>query len=192
MTLDHDVAVARTLPVRTSIDLRLLELADAPELSSLVAAHVDDLTRWLPHLEVLTTLDGAQKFLHDKEHQWDDGHGAEWGVWVGTALVGAAWLTELDLHNGSADLGYWLAPPARHRGIATDCCRTMLGHAFDDLGLHRLSIRCIDGNAASRAIPERLGFCEEATIREAWKVHGKHVDHVVYRMLDREWRRRTS
>lgn len=182
------MSVALTLPVGDSLELRLLGPADAPHLSSLVSAHLGALTPWLPHLVSVSTLDGAKRFLEAKTLQWQEGRGAEWGVWEGRALVGAAWLTELDRHNLCADLGYWLAPPARGRGIATDCCRAMLGHAFEELGLHRISIRCIADNVASRAIPQRLGFREEATIREAWKVHGAFVDHVIYGLLAREWR----
>jgi ribosomal-protein-serine acetyltransferase len=54
--------------------------------------------------------------------------------------------------------------------------------------LHRLEVRCAVANARSRAIPERLGFRLEGTIREAEWLYDRFVDHAVYGLLEAEWR----
>ena len=54
--------------------------------------------------------------------------------------------------------------------------------------LNRIEIRAAVGNARSRAIPERLGFREEGTLREAELVDGAALDIVVYSMLASQWR----
>ena len=54
--------------------------------------------------------------------------------------------------------------------------------------LNRIEIRAAVGNARSRAIPERLGFHEEGTLREAELVEGVALDIVVYSMLASQWR----
>ena len=64
--------------------------------------------------------------------------------------------------------------------------------AFDELGFHRVFIRAAPGNVRSRAVPERLGFVEEAVLREEARgavARGFH-DLVVYGMLEDEWRAR--
>ena len=54
--------------------------------------------------------------------------------------------------------------------------------------LNRIEIRAAVGNARSRAIPERLGFKQEGTLREAERVGDAYLDAVVYSMLGSEWR----
>ena len=53
--------------------------------------------------------------------------------------------------------------------------------------LHRIEIHCAPENHRSRAIPERLGFREEATLRETELVCGRWLDSVVYGLLAEEW-----
>ena len=68
----------------------------------------------------------------------------------------------------------------------------LLDHAFYEWELHRVEIHCAPENARSRAIPERLGFREEARLREAELVGGSYLDSVVYGLLEEEWGRRTG
>ena len=45
----------------------------------------------------------------------------------------------------------------------------------------------IEGNAASAAIWEKLGFRHEATFRESAFHEGEHVDQHLYAVLADEW-----
>jgi ribosomal-protein-serine acetyltransferase len=49
-------------------------------------------------------------------------------------------------------------------------------------------MRCAVENKKSRKIPERLGFREEGTIRQAEWLHEHFIDLVIYGMLASEWR----
>ena len=55
------------------------------------------------------------------------------------AIVGNLTLDEIrrDILQ-SADIGYWVAPGARRRGVATHAIGLAVGHAFGCLGLHRI------------------------------------------------------
>ena len=64
----------------------------------------------------------------------------------------------------------------------------LLEHAFDELKLNRVVIKCVPENLKSRAIPEKLGFEREGTEREGGWLHTRFVDHVVYSLLADEWR----
>jgi ribosomal-protein-serine acetyltransferase len=43
-------------------------------------------------------------------------------------------------------------------------------------------------NRRSRAIPERLGFRQEGTLRQAELVDARYLDSVMYSMLAADWR----
>lgn len=87
----------------------------------------------------------------------------------------------------SAEIGYWIAEKASGQGLVTKSCRRIIDHAFGEMGLNRISIKCATENIKSRAIPERLGFIREGIEREAALLHGKFYDLVVYSLLAREW-----
>jgi RimJ/RimL family protein N-acetyltransferase len=68
---------------------------------------------------------------------------------------------------GSAELGYWLAPDARGRGLMTRAVGAVIERAFDPvgLGLTRLSWTAYLGNWPSRRVVWRQGFRVEGMVR---------------------------
>ena len=87
----------------------------------------------------------------------------------------------------STTIGYWLAAGEQGRGVMTAAVRVMVDHAFRSMGLNRVVINAATHNDRSRAIPQRLGFVEEGTARQAVCVGGRHFDDVVYAMLAEDW-----
>ena len=74
----------------------------------------------------------------------------------------------------------------------TKACRVLVGYAFRELRLNRVEIYCAVENQRSRRIPERLGFTEEGTHRQAEWVHDHFKDLVSYSMLAGEWKAKES
>jgi L-amino acid N-acyltransferase YncA len=108
------------------------------------------------------------------------GGGAVFVIEEHGAAVGVCGFNWIDPANRAGEIGYWLAESAQGRGLVTDGVARLERHAFDDLGLARLTIPvCVD-NARSRAIPERLGFPIEGTLHHAEWLYDRFVDHVLY------------
>jgi RimJ/RimL family protein N-acetyltransferase len=91
-----------------------------------------------------------------------------------SALRGAAGLHAIEWDLRVADVGYWVAAPARGRGVATRAVELLAGWAFGTLGLERLELRAHEDNAASHAVARRAGFAPA----EAPLVHRPECDHM--------------
>lgn len=61
------------------------------------------------------------------------------------------------------EIGYWLRADATGQGLATEAVRAVLDVAAGLVNFTRAEIRCDARNAASSAIPRRLGFVLERT-----------------------------
>jgi RimJ/RimL family protein N-acetyltransferase len=92
----------------------------------------------------------------------------------GAVPLGAVGLQAIDWEQRAADVGYWLAAPARGRGLATRAVELIAGWAFGGLGLERLELRANEENDASRAVAARAGFVPV----EAPLVHRPECDHM--------------
>ncbi len=57
-----------------------------------------------------------------------------------------------------AELGYWIGRPYWGRGFATTAARIAIDLAFRELGTERLIAMCLESNAASWRILEKVGF----------------------------------
>ena len=87
-----------------------------------------------------------------------------------------------------ADVGYWVAAPARGRGVASDAVRLVARHAFDALGVQRLEWRATVANVASRRVAEKVGFTIEGTLRRGLDQRGTRVDAWIGSLLPGELR----
>ena len=65
------------------------------------------------------------------------------------------------------EIGYWLRADATGRGLASEATRAALDVAVALPRLARAEIRCDVRNAASAAVPRRLGFVLDRTIQVA-------------------------
>jgi RimJ/RimL family protein N-acetyltransferase len=87
---------------------------------------------------------------------------------------------------GAAEIGYWVDPRARRRGVATTAVRAACRWAVTALGVELIEWRCEVGNTASRRVAEKAGFLVEATLRQRLVHRGTRVDAWVGSLLSTE------
>jgi ribosomal-protein-serine acetyltransferase len=174
--------------LRPDLELRLLEERHAPAVFALVDEDRGDLREWLGWVDASKTEEDTRAFIRAALERFASNTGITAGIWFQERFAGVIGTHRIDWLNRSVELGYWLGSSFRGRGIMTDSCRCLLQHAFHELELNRVEIRCAAGNARSRRVPGRLGFTHEATLREAHLLHGRHRDLEVWSLLRREFR----
>lgn len=104
-------------------------------------------------------------------------------------------IIELKNHRAlKAELGYWLAPEAWGKGIATRVVREMLRYGFSQLDIHRIYAGVIEGNEASENVLLKTGFQYEGTMRDNHFHHGKMMDTRLFSILstDMVWHSRSE
>jgi len=97
---------------------------------------------------------------------WASGERLTWAALEGDAVAGTVALGQVA--DGAAEIGYWLAPHARGRGIMREAAAAVVDQAFDasaGLGLVRLGWRAYGGNTGSAGVARALGFRFEGVLR---------------------------
>jgi len=90
------------------------------------------------------------------------------------------------------ELGYWLRPGARGRGIIGEALKPVIAHAFrpveqGGLGLVRLHAATDSDNQASQSILQSAGFTQWGADHQAWRrTDGSLSDGVYFELLVRE------
>jgi ribosomal-protein-serine acetyltransferase len=178
-----------SLALDDGLYLRHLTLGDAPIVFATVDANRDQLRRWLPWVDHTHSVADTFAFLLDTFRQHGEATALVYGLWRDLDFCGVIGLHDIDSVNGAAQIGYWLAPAAQGQGLMLHACAALVGVGFNILGLERIEIRCAAGNHRSAAVPVRLGFVEEGTLRHAQRHGDAYVDLRVFSLLSDEYRR---
>jgi ribosomal-protein-serine acetyltransferase len=170
------------IAISDDFHLRVLEEADAEEVHALVEANRAALADWMPWAAE-QTFDRTANFIRGARERYERNDGFEAALVVDGRIVGCAGFPGVDWVARATSIGYWLAEEHRGRGLMTRAVSALVDHAFGEWKLHRVEIRAAAENAASRAIPERLGFEREGILREAERVGDEYQNLIVYGLL---------
>ncbi|MBP5863619.1 GNAT family protein [Streptomyces scabiei] len=102
-------------------------------------------------------------------------------------LVGEAVLNEWDEANRSCCFRILIGPRGRGRGLGTEAVRLTVGHAFEEVGLHRVSLYVFTHNPRARRVYEKAGFVAEGVERQTLWQDGTWIDAVRMSVLAPEW-----
>lgn len=114
-----------------------------------------------------------------------DGDGQQWAaVDAATgAYAGSVGLNRTMWKAGTTEVGYWLVPEARGRGLATEAVAAVSRWALLDQGFQRVELKAAVGNTPSRRVAEKAGFTYEGTERNAMPLHEGRTDLAVYSLI---------
>jgi RimJ/RimL family protein N-acetyltransferase len=131
------------------------------------------------------TKEGLRAFIADRELQRRAGEVLSFVIAeAGTdAFLGTVALLRFSWEENRTEVGYWLAPGARGRGVATRAVALLARWALLDLGMARLSLTTDVGNVASQAVAERAGFTREGVLRSFQERDGRRADMVMFSLL---------
>ncbi len=140
---------------------------DATALWEAVDSSREHLKRWMPWVNDHNSLEFSREYIRKMRAKWILREDFLMGIWRldGSRLLGATGIHRIDWSVPAMESGYWLRPDAVGHGYTTEAARLMMTFAFDHVRAERLEIRCDTQNVRSAAVPKRLGFVHEATLR---------------------------
>ncbi|MRG87240.1 GNAT family N-acetyltransferase [Salinibacillus xinjiangensis] len=177
-----------TFYVDDDIQLKLLEKRDAATLFKVVDHSRSYLREWLPWVDSSTTPEDYHPIIEMWLNQFAKNDGFQVAILYRQEIVGMIGYHGINWASKQTSIGYWLAKGYQGKGIITKATKALVEHAFQELELNRVEIRCGVDNTKSRAIPERLGFQQEGIVRDGEFLYDHFHDVVIYSALARDWK----
>ena len=170
--------------------LRPFRRRDVSSIHEAVSASISDLQQWLPWASRNYNRVISQHFVRDSIAAWAEGRAFDFTVrrpeeparHLGNVSV---WYTSRQ--NAVGEIGYWIRSDETRLGVCTEAVAHVLQVTFEELGMHRVTLRIAVGNRASERIAEKLGFLQEGVLRDDVKIADRWVDHTMWGLLASEW-----
>ncbi len=175
------------LKINEHIELKSIQLRDAPEIFNVIDSERETLRRWLPFIDATLTVADTENYIQSIESMPVNSRDLVFLIRYQGDFAGLIGLKSIDFNNKRAEIGYWLSKPFQRKGLVTDSVKGLIRLAFEKMGLHRIQIKCAVNNIQSKNIPRRLNFIFEGTERDGELLaDGTYTDVEVYSFLNKK------
>jgi RimJ/RimL family protein N-acetyltransferase len=169
--------------------LRCYEPTDGPLLAESIEESLGHLRPWMPwaHAEPEPLEEKIQRVKRFRG-EFDLGQNFIYAILnpEETKLVGG---TGLHPRLGAEELeiGYWIHKDFINQGLVTESTAALVKVAYEIVRVHRVEIHCDPVNFASAAIPRKLGFTHEGTLRANMRFLDHWRDSMIWGLLESEY-----
>ncbi|MBR0838806.1 GNAT family N-acetyltransferase [Bradyrhizobium liaoningense] len=116
-------------------------------------------------------------------------HPFAWVIEHASHAIGEVRLDRVDMQDRRASFAVGILDPNYlGRGIGTEAMRLALQFAFEQMSLHRISVRVLAYNHRAIRAYQKCGFLVEGRERESAWVNDHWHDDLIMGLLDREFR----
>ena len=141
-----------------------------------LAPHRDELMRWMLWPQRHQRVEDSESYAVRMHAQFALRAAMPMGIFTHRGeFLGGSGFHSPDWKTPKAEIGYFLLPPARGQGIATEAVRLLVHYAFDHMGVNRLCATCDAGNAGSANVLRSAGVPEEGRMRAETRDHHGHL-----------------
>lgn len=171
--------------------LRSLRSDDGPAMLAAIEESRTELDPWLTWPKDFQTEDHARDYCIRMAADWLRRSQLVFGIFARTTdtYLGGTGLHQINWNIPAFEIGYWLRTSATGNGYMTEAVSLLTVFAFEQLGARRVKINSDVENKTSRAIPERLGYLLEGTLRnDSVAPSGEVRSTAVYALTDDDYR----
>lgn len=169
--------------------LRPLAVSDADALWPTVSDPAfPKLMSWAAHTDKAETV----AFLEQMVAARAQGTDLTWAIERDGKAVGVVGLHDIRWQVRAwrvdrAELGYWLSPAEQGHGLMTEAARAVMRFGFEELGLHKITVGCLEDNRPSHKVIKKLGFRYTGREEEhVWK-DGTWFTHLRFELTQTTW-----
>lgn len=170
--------------------LRCHEPRDAEMLKAAVDASLEELLPWVPWArDEPQTIDAKVELLRQIRGKFDLGQELLYAILDPreSEVIGGCGLHPR-VGPEARELGYWIATGHAGKGLATEAAAALVRVGFEIEHLERLEVHCEPENFRSIAIPRKLGFRHDGTLRaRIVRRDGMVADRMIWSMLAAEF-----
>ena len=169
--------------------LRPFRRRDLASVDEAIRDSLPDLAKYLPWA-VDYNRNTTQHFIRDSAAAWAEARAFDFTIRsaarpdVHIGNISVWWVSRPNLVG---EIGYWIRSDATNGGVCTEAAANIVQIAFEELGMHRITLRIAVGNVASERVAAKLGFTHEGLLRDEVKVGHEWMDHTVWGLLEHEW-----
>ena len=167
----------------------ILRQLDPSDADAVFRNHSDpEVARYLGR-DADTTMEPTLRRLQQVFDAIREHSGIRWGIVrrdEPAVLMGTVGFWKWNKPSFYSEIGYEIGPAFWSKGYMTEAIRAALRFGFDHMELHRVEANIDPENKASRRVVEKLGFTQEAVLRQNWFYQGKFTDSIIYGILKHE------
>ena len=158
--------------------LRPFTQDDVPAIAA--ACRDEEIARFIPMMPSPYSEDDARRYV-ETTSGWDASARRAFAI---VDEVSAELFGSIDVRLGEVgSVGYWVAPEARGKNVATRALTLVARWALQQQGVERLELTTDPDNAASQRVAEKAGFQREGVLRSHTRFADRRRDSVMFSLL---------
>ncbi len=164
--------------------------SDAQDLYEAVNESRDHLRPWLPFADAHQTVEESRDWIIHRMAEWLLRENMSASLWekASRRFLGGIGLHVHNWKSRHFEIGYWLRASAAGHGYMTEGVQLLTGFAFSELAATRVAIRCDERNSRSAGVARRLGFVQEARLRNDFLApDGTLRTTLLFAMIREDW-----
>ncbi|MFK3958576.1 GNAT family N-acetyltransferase [Guptibacillus hwajinpoensis] len=164
--------------------LRMPEYGDGKIVNQAIQSSINELRPWLGFARETPTPKDTEINTREAHIKFLKRESLRFLVFLKETneFVGSTGFHNIEWDVPKLEIGYWVATKQSGHGYMTEAVQKLTEYAHQDLKCRRVEIRCDRENERSRAIPERLGYDFEGTLKnEDLSIDGTQItDTCIY------------
>ena len=153
--------------------LRPIEARDVAAIGEGLA--IPETSRFMLHIPTAYTLRDAEAWVQRCEQVWRDESSFPFAI---VDAADGAFLGSIELSGDSGTIGYWIAPSAQGRGVATRALQLLCGWASQ----RPLQLTTHPENVASQRVAEKAGFRRIGTRTEQLRFRDGERESILFEL----------